>query len=193
MPISRHARTTRTAISPRLATSSFLIFIRPMILLIAKGLHRGLDERGVDDVLERNGRLDETVALPPHHLALDVFDPEPPAAILVRQSELDHRLGRAGVARGDCDDFVVGAARLAGESGIVVIPRRLDVPLHEAHRARTLRRELLRVEHRRDLPRKQVAAPRDHPSEPAGLGAAGKRLVPDPRVELLAVERAAPP
>src|SRR5437762_12588917 len=98
MPISRHARTTRTAISPRLATSSFLILIRPMILLIAKGLHRGLDERGVDDVLERNGRLDETVVLPPHHLPLDVFDPEARVAILVRQAELDHRLGQIGRA-----------------------------------------------------------------------------------------------
>src|SRR5882724_7062904 len=103
MPISRHARNTRTAISPRLATSSFLIFIRPMILLIADGLHRGLDERGVDDVLERDGRLDEAVALPPRHLPLDVLDPEPPVAVLVRQPELDHRLGRARVPCGDRD------------------------------------------------------------------------------------------
>src|ERR671937_105098 len=149
MPISRHARTTRTAISPRLATSSFLILIRWMILLIAKGLHRGLDERGVDDVLERNGRLDEAVALPPQHLALDVLDPETPVAILVGQAELDHGLRCAGVARGDRED------------GVVVVPRRLHVSLHEGHRALALRGELLRVEDRRDLPWEQVAAPRD--------------------------------
>src|ERR671937_1715004 len=135
MPISRHARTTRTAISPRLATSSFLILIRPMILLIAKGLHRGLDERGVDDVLQRNGGLDEAVALPPHHLTLDVFDPEPRVAILVRQAELDHTLWGPGVARGDRGNLVVRRARLAGENGIVVVARRLHVALHELHRA----------------------------------------------------------
>src|SRR5919108_4406510 len=155
MPISRQARITRTAISPRLATSSFLILTRPMILLIAKGLHRGLDERGVDDVLERNGRLDEAVALPPQHLALDVLDPEAPVAILVGQPELDHGLRCAGVARGDRDDVVIGRARLAGEDGVVVVPRRLHVPLHEAHRALALRGELLRVEDRRDLPWEQ--------------------------------------
>src|SRR5215470_1732881 len=113
MPSSRQARTTRTAISPRLATSSFLSFIRPMILLIADGLHRGLDERRINDVLERNDRLDEPVALPPRHLALDVVDPQPSVAVLVRQAELDHRLGRSRVARRDGHDLVVGGAPLA--------------------------------------------------------------------------------
>src|SRR5438105_2060292 len=121
MPISRHARRTRTAISPRLATSSFLIFIPPMILLIADGLYRGLDERGVDDVLERDRGLDEAVALPPRHLALDILHPESAVAVLVRQPELDYGLRRAGVARGDRDDLVVGGAGLAGEHGVVVV------------------------------------------------------------------------
>src|SRR3989442_11906426 len=50
MPSSRHARSTRTAISPRLATSSFLIFTRAVssqavhdTASLAEGLHRGLD------------------------------------------------------------------------------------------------------------------------------------------------------
>src|SRR6266850_5145214 len=85
MPASRQARRTRTAISPRLATSSFLSFIPGMILLIAEGLHRRLDERRVDDVLERHGGLDEAVALPPRHLARDVLHPETTAAVLVGQ------------------------------------------------------------------------------------------------------------
>src|SRR5437867_8127099 len=48
MPSSRHARSTRTAISPRLATSSFLIFTRAVssqavhdTASLAEGLHRG--------------------------------------------------------------------------------------------------------------------------------------------------------
>src|SRR5437868_11904158 len=130
MPISRHARITRTAISPRLATSSFLILIRPMILLIAQGLHRGLDERGVDDVLQWHGCFDETVTLPPHHLALDVVDPETRVAILVWQPELDHALRCAGIARGDRDDIVIRRARLPGEHGIVVEAGGLYVSLH---------------------------------------------------------------
>src|SRR6267378_7806698 len=98
MPASRQARRTRTAISPRLATSSFLIFIPAMILLIAERLHRGLDERRVDDVLERDGGLDEAVALPPRHLARDVLHPEAAAAVLVGQPQLDHPHRRGRVA-----------------------------------------------------------------------------------------------
>src|SRR5689334_9000277 len=110
MPSSRHARSTRTAISPRLATSSFLMRIPPIIRLIAERLHGGFDERRVDDVLAWDRVLDEAVALPPRHLPLDVVDPQSPVAILVRQSELDDRLRCAGVARGQRDDLVVGGA-----------------------------------------------------------------------------------
>src|SRR6266850_7659566 len=119
MPASRQARRTRTAISPRLATSSFLSFIPGMILLIAEGLHRRLDERRVDDVLERHGGLDEAVALPPRHLARDVLHPETTAAVLVGQPQLDHPHRRARVARGDGDDLVVRSALFTRQHGVV--------------------------------------------------------------------------
>src|SRR5207247_3021116 len=45
------------------------------------------------------------------------------------------------------------------------------------------------IEHRRNLPRKQVAAPRDDPAEAVGLGAPRKRLRQDHRVDLLSPER----
>src|SRR5688572_4197370 len=176
----------RTAISPRLAISSFRRATRRSL---PEPLHRRLDERRVDDVLQRNGRLDEAVALPPRHLAADVLHPEPGAAILIGKAERDHRNGRARVAGRDRDHLVVRRTAAAGQHSVVVMPGRLHVALHEAHRAGPVRRELLRVEHRRDLPGEQVAAPRDDAAEPVGLGAAGKRLREDHGVDLLALER----
>src|SRR5262245_15434179 len=103
MPRSRQARITRTAISPRLATRTFLRLTRSLL----DRLHRRLEEARVHDVLERHHRLHEPVRLPPRHLLGDVLDEETPLAVLVREAAA-HDVGRAArVLHGDGDHLVV--------------------------------------------------------------------------------------
>src|SRR6185436_2728107 len=134
MPCSRHSRMTRVAISPRFATRT--LRRAGTRALLAHGADGGLEKGRVHDLLERDHALREPVLLPPHHLLLDVRDPEPPVPVLIRKSDAHHRRRRARVLRGDGEHLVVVRPRRQSpvflhEHVVEVVARGFHVPLHE--------------------------------------------------------------
>src|SRR5205823_8210366 len=172
IPASRQARITRTAISPRFATSTLPIrrTVTAARAAASRYLLEGLAEKAlVHDVPVRDRRLDEPLREPPRRLAADVAGHEPAVAILVGEAAADQLRPRAGVLRGDRHDLVVPRARTPLDHRIEVVARGLDVALHERHGAGAVPGEPVGVEHHGDLPRQGVAGADERDADAARL------------------------